>query len=152
MHRRTLTVAIALTVVLVGSLAGVARAGAPIRYGDSYAETFLDDFILELCGIETFTTLTERWSFTEFEDGSSILHVTRTFVPEDPRFPVEKGAGTSFFAPDGTQTVVGLPLLLFRPEGGVQLLDAGLVEFGDELTIRGPHPSLDADLALYYCP
>jgi hypothetical protein len=27
-----------------------------------------------------------------------------------------------------------------------------LVEFGDEVIVRGPHPSLEVDLAPYYCP
>jgi hypothetical protein len=152
MNRRVLTLSLAAALVLGATSAGAVQAAGPVRSGDSYTETFFDDFIFELCGIETYTTVTERWTLMEFPDGSAIFHVTRTFVPDDPRIPIEKGAGTSFFAPDGTQTVVGLPLLLFEPDGGVRILDAGWVEFGDELTIRGPHPFLDADLALLYCP
>ncbi|CAN5733271.1 hypothetical protein BH24CHL6_BH24CHL6_05030 [soil metagenome] len=143
----------ATTALVIGVMtAGSVQAGGPVRTSDSYTETFHDEFILDLCGIETLTTVTERWTLKEFADGSATLHVNRTFVPEDPRLPIEKGAATSFFAPDGTQTVVGKPIQLFWPKGGVRLLDAGWVEFGDELTVRGPHPSLDVDLALYYCP
>jgi hypothetical protein len=35
------------------------------------------------------------------------------------------------------------------------VLDAGWISFdpdGEVSTVRGPHPSVDADLADYYCP
>jgi hypothetical protein len=66
--------------------------------------------------------------------------------------PIEKGAATTLFSPDGSRTVVGKPVQLIGPDGGVRLLDAGWVQFGDDVTVRGPHPFLDADLADYYCP
>jgi hypothetical protein len=67
--------------------------------------------------------------------------------------PVERGAATTFVTADGTRTVVGKPIQLFGPDGGVLLLDAGLVTFGEELLVRGPHPSLEVDnLAPFYCP
>jgi hypothetical protein len=88
-----------------------------------------------------------------FPDGSEQIHVVRTYVPEDPRIPVERGAATTFVAPDGTRTVVGMPIQLFAPDGGVRLLDAGLVTFEEELVVRGPHPFLEVDnLAQFYCP
>lgn len=149
--------ALSLTVALVlGAMsAGVVQAAGPVRDGDSYTETFFDDFIFDLCGIETFTTLTERWTFKEFADGSAIFHVNRTFVPEDPRIPVEKGAGTALIAPDGSRVVVGKPTQLFYADGGIRLLDAGRAvfdAFGDVITVRGRSESLGTDLAPYYCP
>ena len=90
-----------------------------------------------------------------YADGSEVVHVVRTFVSEDPRLPVEKGAGTTFIAPDGTRRVVGKPIHLIGPDGGVRLLDAGWVEFdpdGNISDVRGPHSSLDVDLRDYYCP
>lgn len=153
MTRRALPLGLALALLTGVAVAGPALAGAPYRDGGRFTETFADDFILDLCGIETMTTLTQVWSVKEFSDGSVMVHVTRTFVPDDPRIPIEKGAGTSFYAPDGTQTVVGKPIQLFSPDGGVRLLDAGLVTFADELIVRGPHPFLDVeDLAPLYCP
>jgi hypothetical protein len=155
MHRRPITLAIVTAVVLVGALGGIAQAGGPTRDRGSFTETFFDEFILDLCGIETFTTETQRWSVKEFDDGSATVHVVRTFVSEDPRLPIEKGAATTFFAPDGTRRVVGKPIQLIGPDGGVRILDAGWVEldeFDNPLRMRGPHPSLEADLALYYCP
>lgn len=123
-----------------------------MRTSDSYTDRFFDDFILELCGVETFTTVTERWTLKEFADGSAILHVNREFIPDDPRIPIERGAGTSFFAPDGTKTAVGRPTQLFAQDGRrLLLLDAGRVVFGDEITIRGHVESLGVDLAPYYC-
>lgn len=151
MTRRALLLA-ATTALTLSLAAGAVSAAAPTRESDAYTESFFDDFILDLCGIETDTTVTERWTFKEFADGSATLHVVRTFVPDDPRIPVERGAGTSFFAPDGTQRVVGMPIQLLDRNGGVMILDAGWIEFGDEITVRGPHPSLEVDLAGFYCP
>lgn len=155
MTRRSGTLSLALGFVLAIASAGGVHASAPVRDGDSYTVTFYDDFIFELCGIDTFTTLTERWTFKEFSDGSTILHVNRTFVPDDPRIPVEKGAGSSLTAPDGTRTVVGKPTQLFDPDGGIRLLDAGLAvldPFGNVLVLHGHSESLGVDLAPYYCP
>jgi hypothetical protein len=121
----------------------------------SYVDRFQDDFIHDLCGIETWTTVTERWSSKTFADGSETFHVVRTFVPDDPRIPIEKGAATSFFAADGSRTVVGTPIHLKRRDEGTFLIDAGRALFdaeGNLISVHGPHPSLDADLAEYYCP
>ena len=143
------------TVLAVLPAAPAAAAAGPDIERDSYVDRFEDDLILDLCGIETWTTVTERWSLKTFPDGSQIFHVVRTFVPDDPRIPVEKGAATSFFAPDGSKTAVGTPIHLFGPGGGTTLIDAGRALFdadGNLTSVNGPHPSLDADLAEYYCP
>lgn len=157
MHRRTITLAATLALVVGTVTAGsVAAAGPVVRVSDSYTETFFDDFIWDLCGIETYTTATERWTYTEFADGSSIFHNVRTFVPDDPRIPVEKGAGTKLTAPDGSWTVLGSPALLFEPGGhGVRLISAGKAVFSDsgELVLtRGQADYLTADMAELYCP
>ncbi len=142
--------------ILLGLLSvGAVAAAGPTRVADAYTDVFFDDFIYELCGIETFTTVTERWTLKEFPDGSQILHVNRRFVPDDPRLPVEVGAGTSFLAPDGTKTVVGKPTQLFYANGGIRMLDAGRVIFGpggDIVSRRGHIESLGVDLAPFYCP
>jgi len=150
---------ITTTLLLVGLLilgAGPAAAagGKPMITKGGGTETFADDLFLDLCGIATSTTLTERWTLTEFPDGSETLHVVRTFVPDDPRLPIEKGAATSFTAPDGSRRVVGKPIQLIGPSG-VRIRDAGWVLFdpaGEIVVFRGPHPSLGLDLAGYYCP
>ena len=151
----------AVAVALLGAAlaAGVdaasAAGGGPVITHGGGTETFADDFILDICGIETETTLTEKWTLKQFPDGSETLHNERTFVSADPRLPVEKGAATSFNAPDGSRRVVGKPLQLIGPTGGVRIIDAGWVSFdpaGDVLQMRGPHPSLGVDLADYYCP
>ncbi|MGY1609407.1 MULTISPECIES: hypothetical protein [unclassified Geodermatophilus] len=149
----SLVIATALGLTTVPATA--ASAAPPVIERGSFVDTFDDEFILDLCGIVTRTTLTQRWSSTVYPDGSETVHVVRTFVPEDPRVPVEKGAGTTFIAADGTRRVVGKPIQLFDPDGGVRLLDAGWVEFDPDGTVsrtRGPHPSLDVDLREYYCP
>ena len=153
MNRRTLFLSAVFALVLGATSAPVGQAAAPARVGDSYTETFFDDFIYDLCGIETLTTMTERWTLKEYADGSAILHVNREFLPHDRRIPLERGAGTSFFAPDGTQTTVGSPTRLFDQDSHrLLLVDGGRVVFGDEVEIRGHVESFDVDLAEYYCP
>ena len=131
--------------------AGAAN-GKPTHERGRTVETFADDFLHDLCGIDTTTTMTQHFQTTTFPDGSQLVHVTRTFVSADPRVPIEKGAGTSHYAADGTQTVTGTPIHLISDHGTV-LIDAGRITFADELDIRGPHPSLFVpSLAPYYCP
>ena len=156
MHRKIAALSIA-TAILIGSVtAGVAQAAGPTRSGDAYTDTYFDDYIYELCGIETMTTLTERWTRTEFPAGSSTLQVVRTFVPEDPRIPVEKGSGMSFTAPDGSRRVIGKPIQLFDQQGGVTTLDAGVAVFdgdGQLVDVHGRHDFIsDGDEAALYCP
>ena len=152
MHRFATFGVLAAALVLLP--AAPAAAEPPEIERDSYVDRFEDDFILDLCGIRTWTTVTERWSLKTYADGSQAFQIVRTFVPDDPRIPVEKGAGTSFFAPDGSKTTVGTPIHLFRPTG-TNLLDAGRVLFdadGNVTSVNGPHPALDTNLAQYYCP
>jgi hypothetical protein len=156
MSRSLRAVSAAIAAVAATSLAVPAAqataAGGPLIERGSSVETFADDFILELCGIDTTTTLTQHYVVQTFPDGSQQVHVTRTYVSGDPRIPTEKGSGTSFYDAAGVQTVIGTPIHLIGTHGTV-LLDAGLVTFADELDIRGPHPSLFvSDLAPYYCP
>jgi hypothetical protein len=152
MSRRTIGPALVAGILAASLVAGAAGAAQPTRDGGRFTVTEFDVFIFELCGIETMTTWTQVWSVKDFADGSSIVHVTRRFVPEDPRLPIEKAGGTTFIAPDGTRTVVGTPIHLIARNGGTTILDAGLIVLGDEITVRGPHPSFDVDLADYYCP
>jgi hypothetical protein len=154
MHRSTLARAVAIAAVGSAILAGSVSAASPtVRVSDSYTERFHDP----LCGVDQMTTLTERWTWTEFADGSATLQVVRTFVPDDPRLPVEKGAGTNHISPDGTETVTGAPLVLFWPEStgkhGVMVIAAGKAVFSEDgVTFRGDTPDLsDEALDRYYC-
>ena len=154
MGRRTM-IGICATVfaLIVGAAPAQATDGRPVIERGSSVEVYADNFILELCGIETTTTLTQRFEVMTFPDGSQQVHVTRTYVSEDPRLPVEKGAATTFIDANGVRTVIGTPIHLIGPDGGTRLIDAGLVTFANELDVRGPHPSLFVpDLAPYYCP
>jgi hypothetical protein len=149
--RRLMAVAV---IGLFALQAQPAAASGPTIERGRFEEYFFDDFFYELCGIETYTTWTQTWSVKTFPDGSEIVHVVRTFTPDDPRIPVERGAGTSFHSPDGTVRVVGMPLQLFEPGGGIRLLDAGSVTFGDDVIVHGHHPVRvwETDLTPYYCP
>jgi hypothetical protein len=157
MNRRIIGLSIAVALALTALGGTAAHAAAPVRISDAYTDTFFDDFIFELCGIETYTTVTERWTLTIHSDGSEVFHNVRTFVPADSRIPIEKGAATSFNAPDGSRSVVGKPIQLFYPDGGVKTLDAGMAifdEHGALVDVRGRHDfivgsSSEADL---YCP
>lgn len=145
----------AVSAALLGLSTEPAAAQPPDVVRDSYVDRFQDDFIMDLCGIRTWTTVTERWSSMKFPDGTEIFHVVRTYVPDDPRIPIEKGAATSFLGADGSRTVVGTPIHLFGPEGGTTLIDAGRALFdaeGNLTAANGRQPSMDVDLAEYYCP
>jgi len=139
-------------VSLVVSATGALAAPPVHEHSGRYVDRYADDYILDLCGIETITTVTEHWTLTTYPDGTERFRVSRTFVSDDPRLPIERGAGMTTFLPDGTKVVHGSPIRLQRRGEGIILLDAGLAIFGDDLTVRGPHPSLGADLADYYCP
>ncbi|MBA2321042.1 MAG: hypothetical protein H0V89_07795 [Deltaproteobacteria bacterium] len=157
MNRRIVGLSFASALVLAVGVGTAAQAAGPVRISDAYTDTFFDDFIFDLCGIETYTTVTERWTLKVYPDGSEVFHNVRTFVPDDPRIPIEKGAATSFNAPDGSRRVVGKPIQLFYPDGGVKTLDAGQAifdEHGDLVDVRGRHDFIvgstsEADL---YCP
>src|SRR3954447_2460178 len=150
--RLAATAALAIGIVAVTAPEAGASGGKPTQEQGRVVETFVDDFLHDLCGIDTTTTMTQHFHVTTFPDGSQLVHETRTFVSADPRVPIEKGAGTSHWTADGIQTVTGTPIHLISDHGTV-LLDAGRVTFGDELDVRGPHPSLFVpSLAPYYCP
>lgn len=153
---RTASAGLLLTASLSSALpAGTAHAAAPLIERGETHEIFFDDFIHDVCGIDTFTRVDEHWTLKRFPDGSETLHTTRTFTPEDPRIPIEKGAATSFNAADGSRRVVGKPIQLFGVDGGVTLIDAGWISFdpaGDPVDSRGPHSFDPDDVAPYYCP
>jgi hypothetical protein len=143
----------AFALLTVTAVPADASGGKPTITKGASVETFDDDLILDLCGITTTTTLTQHFVVKDFPDGSRQVHVTRTYHSADPRLPIEKGAGTTFFSPTGVRRVTGTPIHLIGPTGGTRLLDAGQVTFADELQIHGPHPSRSApSLAPYYCP
>ena len=147
--------AAAASVALTVAAAAPAAAQSPEVTRGSVQDTFDDDLYLDLCGITTRTTVTERWTLETYPDGSQVFHDVRTFRSADPRLPVEKGAATAFYDADGSWRVVGKPIQLIAPDGGTRLLDAGWISFdadGEVSTVRGPHPSQDVDLADYYCP
>ena len=155
MHRSTrLAMAAALAAgVVAASTTSVLAAQPRIEHGAN-RETFFDEMILDVCGIETMTSVVEHWTLWTYADGSQMFQTSRRFVPDDPRIPIEYGSGMSTFDPDGTQTVHGSPIRLRSQDGGggITLRDAGFIRFGDPLTVHGPHPSLDLDLADLYCP
>lgn len=152
----TAALALAATVAVPAS-AGGGKGGVVFRESQSYTDRFFDDAIWELCGIETWTTLKERWTFTEFADGSAHFQDVRTFIPDDVRIPIERGAGSSHIAPDGTRRVTGSPFRVYdRQGGGVMVIAAGNVTLdpdGKPLRIAGQLPDMsDEALASYYCP
>ena len=149
---RTL-IAGAVAIASLAAGAGGALAAKPVsEHSGQVRDTFFDDFIYDLCGIETMTTVTERWTLTTYADGSQRFTNSRKFVPADVRIPIEYGAAMSTWDANGVQTVHGSPIRLQRRGEGIILLDAGFVTLSDDPTVHGPHPSLDLDLTQYYCP
>jgi hypothetical protein len=152
----TITGTLVSTTLAIAALtagAGGALAGKPDAvHSGTYTDTFEDDFIFDLCRIETMTTVTERWTLTTYADGSQRFTNSRKFVPADVRIPIEYGAAMSTWDANGVQTVHGSPIRLQHRGEGIILLDAGFVTLSDDPTVHGPHPSLDLDLAELYCP
>jgi hypothetical protein len=154
MTRRLAAITLALAMA-ISLIPAAALATGPEIVTDSYTDRFHDDFIFDMCGIDTWTTIIERWTLKTWPDGSQTFQDVRTFIPDDPRIPIEKGAGTGRFLPDGTKIVNGKPLQLFDRDGGILLLGTGLVRFdpfGDVLVAHGHDEALGVDLAEYYCP
>ena len=153
---RIVRTTLALGLALVATTAGAAptlAAKPEIVHSGTYTDTFEDDFIFDLCGIETMTTVTERWTLTTYADGSQRFTNSRKFVPADPRIPIEYGAAMSTFDVNGVQTVHGSALRLQRRGEGIILLYAGFHQLSEDPTIHGPFPaSLESDLSEYYCP
>ena len=137
---------------LAAGASGALAAKPETEHSGQFRETFFDDFVYELCGIETMTTVTERWTLTTYADGSQRFTNSRKFVPEDTRIPIEYGAAMSTWDANGVQTVHGSPIRLQYRGGGIVLIDAGFVTLSDDPTVHGPHPSLDLDLAELYGP
>jgi len=150
--RALIAAALAIGILSAGATSAFAAKPDTERQGKETV-TFFDDFILDVCGISTMTTVTENWTLTTYADGTQRFVDSRTFVPADKRIPIEYGAGMSTWDVNGVQTVHGSPLRLRSQQGGgIRILDAGLVTLGDDITVHGPHPSLDVDLTDYYCP
>jgi hypothetical protein len=136
----------------VAATPAMAAGGKPTVEREVIEETFFDDFILDICGVATNTTLTQRTTTKTFPDGSQTVHVNAEFVPDDPRIASERNAFTDRIAPDGTLTTGGLAIRLYRKGEGTIIRDAGWVRFlEDGLVIRGPHPFLETDPADVYC-
>jgi hypothetical protein len=156
--RLLLLAALAVLVVLLSASVADAAGGGPVIERHHVMEVRLehDDLFLDLCGIDQTTTFTQVDSLKTFPDGSQTFHVERSFIPDDPRLPIERDAATAYFAPDHITMLrlVGKPLQLIGPDGGVRLLDAGQVLFGDPRVQHGREDANPAvtDLAPFYCP
>jgi hypothetical protein len=128
------------------------HGGRPTVEKEAITVTFLDDFILDVCGIATQTTLTQRTTTKTYPDGYTTVHVNGEFVPVDPRIASERDAFTDVIEPDGTVTTKGLAIRLYRKGDGTVIRDAGWVRFLENaLIVRGPHPFLDTDPADVFC-
>jgi hypothetical protein len=141
--------------VLVATAAAPAMAGGggkPTVEHEVIHQTFFDDYAFGLCGVETETTQTQRTIIKTFPDGSQTVHRIAEWVPDDPSIASERWARTDRIAPDGTLTIVGLAIRVFRHGEGTIIRDAGWVRvLEDGLVVRGPHPFLDTDPADVYC-
>ena len=151
---RRLAGPIAAIAVLAAFASTPAIAQGPTVERKVTQETFFDEFTLEVCGVETNTTKTERLVIKTFPDGSETVHVVVEYVPEDPSIATERYARTEIYGVDGSLTIKGLGVRLSRKGEGTIILAAGWVRFdedGDLVEGRGPHDFLEADPADVYC-
>jgi hypothetical protein len=137
----------------VAATPAMAAGGKPTVEVVVLEETYFDDFIFDLCGVATNTTQTQRTITKTFPDGSETVHINVEYVPDDPSIPSERYARTDRIAPDGTLTIVGLAIRVYREGEGTIIRDAGWVRVvEDGLVVRGPHPFLlETDAADVYC-
>ena len=98
MRRRLPAITFALAVAL-SLLPAATLAAKPERQPIRTTDRFHDDFILDMCGIDTWTTVTERWTLKTWPDGSQTFHTRRTFVPDDVRIPIEKAPAPASLPP-----------------------------------------------------
>jgi hypothetical protein len=143
---------VALIALVTAATAAAAPGGRPVVEREIIEETFFDDFILDICGVATNTTLVQRTTTKTFPDGSQTVHVNAEFVPDDPSIASERNASTDVIALDGTLTTKGLAIRLYRKGEGTIIRDTGWVRvLEDGLVVRGPHPFLETDPADVYC-
>jgi hypothetical protein len=150
----TVALLAALALIIAGPVVAPASGagGKPTIERQVSEVTFFDEFILDICGVATNTTQTERKITKTFPDGSETVHIVAQFVPDDPGIASERDAFTDFIAPDGTITTKGLAIRLYRQGEGTIIRDAGWVRFlQDGLVVRGPHPFLETDPATVFC-
>jgi hypothetical protein len=135
------------------ALATPGHGGKPTVEREVVEETLSpDDLFLDVCGVETNTTYRQRTTTKTFPDGSQTVQFVASWVPDDPSLASERDARTDFYAPDGTRTIVGLAIRLYRHGEGTIIRDAGWLRvLEDGLLIRGPHPFLETDPADVYC-
>ncbi len=153
-RRAGVTAALAVIAAAPAATAAPERGhgGKPTVEHEAIQETFFDDFIFDLCGVATNTTLTQRVTVKTYPDGYQTVHVVSEFVPDDPRIASERNAFTDVIETDGTLTTKGLAIRLYRKGEGTIIRDAGWVRFlEDGLVVRGPHPFLETDPADVYC-
>lgn len=147
----------AVAVLALGVSAGQAAAadhgGAPTVTHETFTDTFFDDLVFDACGVSTMTTTSGRITTTSYPDGTVVQHVNVTFVPEDPSIASERDVAHYVFAPDGTVTITGAPIRLYRQGEGTIVRDAGwLKALEDEILVHGPHPFFLTDGAdRFYC-
>jgi hypothetical protein len=152
--RRIALAVVAAAVVAVASPTALATPGKgkPTVERAVVEEAFFDDFTLDICGVATNTTLTQRTTTQTWPDGSQTVHIVAEFVPENPSIASERFARTDLYEPDGSVTIKGLAIRLYRNGEGTIIRDAGWVRFmEDGLVVRGPHPFLETDPAEVYC-
>jgi len=144
--------ALAFTLVAPDALAASGHGGKPTVEREVVEETYFDDFIYDLCGVETNTTLTQRITIKTFPDGTETVHSVSLYVPDDPSIASERNARTDIFAPDGTYTIKGLGIRLFTADDRVIVVGAGWLRVTDDgMEIRGPDRYFESDPVDLYC-
>jgi hypothetical protein len=135
------------------AVANVGQGGKPVVERDAFQQTLSpDEFLLDVCGVETNTTYVQRTTTKTFPDGSQTVQIQASWTPDDPNLASERDVSTRFLDIDGTETIVGLPIRLYRHGEGTIIRDAGWLRvFDDGLLVRGPHPFLETDPADVYC-
>jgi hypothetical protein len=109
---RKLTGPVAAMTVLAAIAAAPAMAGGggePTVEREVIHETFFDDYIFDICGVETDTTHTQRTTIKTFPDGSETVHRIAEWVPDDPGIASERWGRTTGSRPTARSRLSGSP-------------------------------------------
>jgi hypothetical protein len=162
-----------LLVALITALAVVPATALGAKPVEQFHDHFTDSFSTDLCGIAVDAEIVVTDNFFLYADGSfkDTASFRGTFTnPANGNAVVISNAGqisgeAVIDEEAGTITFLtsfkGLPEKIQTAQGPLLLRDAGFVTFADtfdlgtgafissEITIKGPHPELESDFALF---
>ena len=89
---KVVVLVVSLLLMALPSLTSAASRGPVIDHWTDREVLPVDDFFVWVCGVETSTKIAETDTLKTWPDGSQTFHTERSYIPSDPRLPIERGA------------------------------------------------------------